>query len=49
MIPNKNSHLYKQSKYSILETGDIIKENDEYYNPSKYKWLQIEREFINQE
>lgn len=39
----------KNSKFGLLEYGDIIKEGDEYYNNSIDKWLPIESEFLGQE
>lgn len=49
MIPKLNSLLAKTAKYAILEIGDIIEENDQYYNPIRDKWLPVEKDFIGDE
>lgn len=49
MIPAEDSHLVKKVKYFLLEEGDIIKIEDEYYNNFQDRWLFVEEEWIGQE
>jgi hypothetical protein len=49
MIPKENSPLRKDAKFAILEVGDIIEENDEYYNPIVDMWLPVQKDFIDHE
>lgn len=49
MIPDLNSPLIYEAKYSILEEGDIMLEGDEFYNPLKDMWLPVQTGFIGDE
>ena len=46
MIPKEDSPYRADAKYAILEVGDIIESNDEYYNPFKDQWFPVTDQFI---
>lgn len=49
MIPNESSPIYHTAKYILLEDGDTISSNDQYYNQFQDQWLPVQKEFIENE
>lgn len=36
-------------KYFVLQTGDVIEQGDQYYNPVQDQWLPVQAEFVGDE
>lgn len=39
----------KDFKYLLLQNGDVVKENDEYYNNHNDEWRKVDSELLDDE
>jgi hypothetical protein len=49
MLPKPNSEFAANSKYFLLEEGEVIKVSDQWYNPIWDIWEPVQMDFVGQE